>query len=213
MIRVIIICEGQTEQEFCKDVLYPYFIGKNISVEYPLIKKTRGGIVNWSELKKQVEMHLKQDSNVFVTTFIDYYALPYDYLIFEQTATSKINKVVNIEQGMRNEVDSSINYRFIPYVQLHEFECFLFYSMDILRNNFLPEEANFVELEKTINSFTNLEDINNHPDTAPSKRLLEHIRGYNKVVYGACIAFEIGLTNIRTKCPHFNNWIEQLENI
>jgi hypothetical protein len=30
MKRMIIICEGQTEQEFCKDVLLPHLQSKNI---------------------------------------------------------------------------------------------------------------------------------------------------------------------------------------
>lgn len=213
MKRLIIICEGQTEKEFCNDVLAPYFFKKDIVVDSPLIKKTRGGIVKWSELKKQIEKHLRQEKDVFVTTFIDYYGLPSDYLDFELTATSKIDKITNIEQGMKRDIDSSIVSYFIPYVQLHEFECFLFCSIDILKNNFRPDEANFIELEKTINSFDNLEEINNHPNTAPSKRLLKYIPGYNKVIFGACLATEIGLSNIREKCPHFNNWIEQLEKI
>ncbi|MCD4794457.1 MAG: DUF4276 family protein, partial [Bacteroidales bacterium] len=72
MKRIIIICEGQTEQEFCKDVLAPYFISKNIQIQAPLIKKSMGGIVNWIVLKKEIETYLKQEPNVFVTLLIDY---------------------------------------------------------------------------------------------------------------------------------------------
>lgn len=39
MKRIIIICEGQTEQSFCKNVLQPYFTTKNIWLETPTIKK------------------------------------------------------------------------------------------------------------------------------------------------------------------------------
>ena len=34
MNRLIIVCEGETEQEFCKDVLASYFREKNIYIEY-----------------------------------------------------------------------------------------------------------------------------------------------------------------------------------
>jgi hypothetical protein len=40
MKRLIIICEGQTEVEFCKDVLFKHFISKGIILQTPLIKKS-----------------------------------------------------------------------------------------------------------------------------------------------------------------------------
>lgn len=52
MKRIIIICEGHTEKEFCKTVLASYFQSKNIYIQTPLIKKSKGGIVKWEELKK-----------------------------------------------------------------------------------------------------------------------------------------------------------------
>lgn len=151
---------------------------------------------------------MKQEKDVYVTTFIDLYALPSDYPNFD------ISNVGMIEQGMKANIDNSLNYRFIPYIQRHEFECFIFSSIDVLRRNFTFLEANFSEIEKVMQLHpNNLEDINNSPETAPSKRLLNNIKGYNKIVYGACLASEIGLTIIRQKCPRFNEWIEKLENI
>lgn len=73
--RVIIICEGETEKEFCTTILAPYFSKQNIYLQSPLIKKSMGGIVKWKDLKKQIENHLKSDIEVFVTTLIDYYGL------------------------------------------------------------------------------------------------------------------------------------------
>lgn len=208
MKRLIVICEGQTEQEFCQDVLYPHFFDKGIQISNPTIKKTNGGIVKWNILKKQIENHLKQEKDVYVTTFIDLYALPSDYPSFD------INDVSIIEQGMKDNIDNSLNYRFIPYIQRHEFECFIFSSIDVLRRNFTSLEADFSKIENIIQLFPdNLEDINNSPETAPSKRLLNNIKGYNKIVYGACLTSEIGLTTIRQKCSRFNEWIDKLENI
>lgn len=208
MKRLIIICEGETEQEFCQDVLSPYFLSKEIAIEYPTIKKSNGGIVKWNMLKRQIQSSLKQDRGVFVSTFIDLYGLPTDYPDFD------INNIEAIEQGMKKDIDADLNYRFIPYIQRYEFECFLFASLQVFTNNFKPEEADFNELEKVIQAFPeNLEDINNSPDTAPSKRLMSSIKGYHKIVYGTCLASEVGLTTIRQKCPRFNNWIIQLENI
>jgi len=208
MKRLIIICEGETEQEFCKDVLRPYLYNKGVRVDNPTIKKSNGGIVRWEVLKDQVERHLKQEKDVYVTTLIDLYALPTDYPNFD------INNVAGIEQGMKADIDASLNYRFIPYIQRHEFECFIFGSIDVLKKNFRPQDANFDEIENVLRKYSDcLEDINNGSQTAPSKRLLANINGYNKIVYGACLASEIGLPTIRQKCPRFNRWIEQLEKI
>jgi len=215
MKRLIIICEGETEQEFCKEVLSPYFLEKNIYIQAPIIKKSNGGIVKWSELKKQIENHLKQDAEAKVTTLIDFYGIKaiHAYPKFYDASKSNKDKVVNIETGMKDEIGTAMGYRFIPYIQLHEFEALIFCSLDVMKNNFKEQEANFTELENIINSFPNPEDINDNPDTAPSKRLEKHIEGYNKPIYGACLTSEIGVKVLREKCPRFNSWIEKLEKI
>lgn len=50
MKRLIIICEGATEQAFCNDVLRDYFLTKDILIEAPTIKHSNGGIVAWDTL-------------------------------------------------------------------------------------------------------------------------------------------------------------------
>ena len=75
MKRIIIVCEGETEQEFCKDILHPYFLSRNLHIQAPTIKKSGGGIVAWKTLQNQIENHLKQDPSAYITTFIDYYGI------------------------------------------------------------------------------------------------------------------------------------------
>ena len=75
MNRIIIICEGQTEQEFCKTLLQRYFSNQNITLQAPLIKKTMGGIANWNVLKREIETYLRREKDVLVTTLIDYYGI------------------------------------------------------------------------------------------------------------------------------------------
>jgi len=61
----------------------------------------------------------------------------------------------------------------------------------------------------------NPEEINDDPSTAPSKRIIRHIPVYekNKVRVGASAAAAIGLPLLRSKCPHFQSWITQLEQL
>lgn len=215
MRRVIIICEGETEQDFCKTILYHHFIGLGLHIQPPLIKKTRGGIVKWDVLKKQIEGHLKEDSNAYVTTLIDYYGL-YEKYQFPQwelahTLVDKEAMMDSLEQGMRIDIN---NNRFIPYMQLHEFEGLLFNDVNIFYQ-VIPkyELVGMQELNKTFSDYSNPEMINNNRQTSPSHRLQRIIKGYNKVVYGNIIAEAIGLLRIRQKCPRFNNWITNLENL
>ena len=218
MKRVIVICEGQTEQEFCKDVLVPYFISKEIQIQAPLIKKSKGGIVNWSVLKKEIETYLKQDSNVFVTLLIDYYGIntnhKFPYWNEANKITDKELRLTKLETEMKNSVKNSINYRFIPYIQLHEFEGLLFCNKEVFDRSFEKKEfSDYKYLTETLDKFSNPEDINDGNDTAPSKRLEKIIAGYNKVVFGSMIANEIGLKAIRKKAPRFNDWINKIESI
>ncbi len=215
MKHLLIICEGETELEFCKDVLHSHFIEKNICIHYPLIKKSKGGIVKWDSLKKEIESHLKSFPAAYVTILIDFYGIEakHNFPNFNGNYSDNESKVNAMEQGMKDSFEVSVQHRFIPYIQLHEFECFMFCSLETLKQNFKDIEADFVALKAIVDEFSNVENINNGAETAPSKRLAKHIKGYDKVVHGACLTSSIGLPAIRSKCPRFDNWISQLENI
>jgi hypothetical protein len=224
MARIIIIGEGQTEQSFCNDVLKLHFSNKNITIQNPVIKKTGGGIVNWQALKHQIETHLLEDQTAYVTTLIDYYGIYAHHKYPNWEAAEKLaspaDRMNLIEQGMYDGIRNTLRTRFIPYIQLHEFEGLLFCDKNIFDNNFEENEfADYPYLESTISSNPNPEMINNGKETAPSKRLSRILKNYNsdnennKVVYGSLLAQEIGLQNLRTKCPRFNEWINKLEAI
>lgn len=218
MKRVILICEGPTEQAFAKTNLQVPFISKNIYIQSPLIKASRGGIVKWSKLKEQIETHLKAEPDAFVTTFIDYYGM-YDKYQFPQweeahTIVDLNQRMEALEQGMLNDINESLRHRFIPYLQLHEFEGLLFNDINIIKSQIPKDDiVGMPELEKTFADYDNPEMINNNRTTSPSHRLMRIIRGYNKVVYGDILSEAIGLTRIRQKSPRFNNWLTKLESI
>lgn len=86
-------------------------------------------------------------------------------------------------------------------------------DIDVFRSNFDDHEMDFSKLESAIREFTNPEDINSNPNLAPSKRLIEAISGYEKVVYGSCLAEEIGLESIMERCPLFSQWFSTLRSI
>jgi len=216
MKRLIIICEGETEQEFCKDVLYPYFFSRNIGIETPLIKKSLGGIVAWKHIKNQIMLHLKED--VFVSMLIDYYGIKdsHEFPKWEESKSiiDRLARMSFLETAMSEEIDDGVRYRFIPYIQLHEFEGLLFNNIDTFKQIIPSAEFNDLrELESTINANANPELINDGSTTAPSKRLERLIKGYNKIVYGAILAESIGLERLRGKAVRFNQWIQSMDSI
>jgi uncharacterized protein DUF4276 len=222
--RIIIIGEGQTEQSFCNDVLQMHFNRMGISIENPVIKKNGGGIVHWNALKIQIERHLKQDKSAFVTTLIDYYGIHahHEYPLWDKAErlADPNQKMDVIEKGMLAEIAPGISRRFLPYVQLHEFEGLLFSELAVYENSFEEDEFDDYDyLVETIRRYPNPELINKGPDTAPSKRLGRIIKNYYtenenlKVLYGSTLAHDIGLPKIRSKCPRFDSWITKLEKI
>lgn len=218
MKRVIIICEGETEREFCKTLLATYFGKRNIHIQSPLIKRSMGGIVRWSILKKEIETYLRE-SDVFVTMLIDYYGLysKYHFPGWDESLNimDKIERMNYLEEAMKNDIHQSVRQRFIPYMQLHEFEGLLFNNIEIFFEQVPKDElVGVAELRQTFRDYPeNPEMINNNPETSPSHRLKRIISGYNKILYGHYFAEAIGLRNIRNKCPRFNQWIDVIENI
>lgn len=222
MKHLIIIGEGQTEQAFCMDVLFDHFFKLGIYIHNPTIKKSRGGIVSWLMLKKEIENHLKSSPKAIVTTLIDLYGLreEFNFPLWRESTTKKgaHEKVSLLESAMRNAIDLKLQHRFIPYIQIHEFEALLFSDPDIFESQFDKSEfLDYQYLQQTLQ--LNPEEINDGTETAPSKRLEKIIKGYksnqfnNKVFYGSLITQVIGLEKIREKCPRFNLWIESLEKI
>jgi len=217
MTRIIVICEGETEKEFCQTILSPYFLKKELIIQAPLIKKSMGGIVKWRNLKKQILLHLKTDK-AYVTTLIDYYGLhnKFGFPSWDEAhKESDKNKRMDIlEDGMQKDIDDAVRHKFIPYIQLHEFEGLLFNKLNIFYEQIPKKElVGEKELKKIFRLFDNPEMINDKRETSPSHRLARIILGYNKVVYGNILAEAIGLQNIRNKSPRFNAWLEGIENL
>lgn len=218
MKRIIIVCEGRTEQEFCSKVLAPHFAPMGIYLYCPLISKSKGGIVKWSELKKNIILLLKSSDSVIVTTFIDYYGITQKHK-FPNWNKANIENDKNIrmqilENAMSEDIEEKYRNRYIPYIQLHEFEGLLFNDIKIFQQNIPSSDiVGLVELQKTFEQYSNPELINENKDTSPSNRLKRIIRGYNKLIHGIILAESIGLSKIRNKADRFNNWINKLEQI
>jgi hypothetical protein len=143
-----------------------------------------------------------------VTSLVDYYG-------FEDKENDSVG---DLEERIRTAVISEIGRSFdesriLTYVQRHEFEGLLF--SDTYAFAALPQATQ--EILQALNTirgeFQTPEEINDNPNTAPSKRLEHLIPRYNKRVNGPQIAQTIGLPTIRDQCPRFNQWLTRLESL
>jgi hypothetical protein len=102
--------------------------------------------------------------------------------------------------------------RFIPFIQLHEFEALLYCDLGELERRIADSSAGIKALRADVAGL-NPEDINEGATTAPSKRIIHHIPIYEraKVRVGAPAAAAIGLHTLRSRCPHFGDWLSRLE--
>ena len=225
MKQLNIFCEGPTEHGFCSQVLRPHLfphgdglihtlaVGvKNHHHVYGIGKQTK-----YERVRKFIRNTIKdrEGKNVYFTTFFDLYALPTDFPGKDANVRNPANPtpyVLALEDAFRQD----INYhRFIPYLQLHEYETMLFADPDAFRISFENCEEEVKQLTVIADSEPSIEHINDSRDTAPSKRIIGVIPEYDgrKSSAGPDIAAYIGIATIREKCPHVHSWLVQLENI
>ena len=222
-----VLCEGQTEQGFVEKVLRPYLQDNGIKgVNGILIttnkkKNARGGLLSYNHaltdlrILQRTKIDGDFERHIFTTMF-DFYALPDDFPGFEKIKTIRdpYLKVSNLEKDFADEINDN---RFIPYIQLHEFEALLFCGIEYIAELYPGCEKRCKQLTQALQNVGNPELINNSPHTAPSKRIIKAIEGDNKTHYnynkpktGRFVTEKIGIDELRSKCKHFDEWIEKL---
>ena len=214
MIRVNIICEGQTEEKFVKNILYPHFISKNIQ----LVARVLGTSSSYPKLRKFILNWLKAEPDVWVTTLVDLYGMDPCCPGYQENKQERDNsrKILAIESAIKVDIlsENTPNWRFIPYLQLHEFEALLFSDGSYIEKWLSLDRSIPVDTFTNIrNQFPTPEDINDNPLTAPSKRIISIAPGYKKTLDGMFIIEDIGLDKIRAACYHFNEWMLLLEGL
>lgn len=221
-----ILCEGQTEEGFAKNVLKPYLNDFGIVVKTQLLltnkkRNCRGGMISYQRAKMDLSLWIRQHSKKtyeahYFTTMFDLYALPDDFPGY--TDAKKINDCYKCVEKLEEGFASDIGYcRFIPYIQLHEFEALVFPGLVHLLEDYPDMETEIASLCEILDEYNgNPETINNSPETAPSKRIIkafESKHNYDKPKSGKSVTEKIGIVNLKQQCPHFNTWITKLENI
>ena len=209
MIRLAISVEGQTEEEFVKTVLADHLREAGVEPTPIMIgvayRAGRGGSVSVEHLSADMAMLYGSCDYDAVTSLVDFYGFR-----GREDAETVDQLEERIYQAIRGKLPGGFDpIRTVPYVQRYEFEGLLFSDV----NAFLVIKASNESLRKLQDvraQFPTPEHINDHPETAPSKRITGAMPRYRKVVDGALIATEAGLPVIRRECPRFNGWVERL---
>lgn len=228
MTRLRIHVEGLTEKNFVDEVLAAGLYGVGYTeVTARMIGKQRerdrrGGIRSWEETRQGITNHLREDVDLVVSTMVDYYGMPSDGPQgwpgrAEATSLPFSQRAAHVENAIGTDVatlmgDNFNPVRFVPYVMMHEFEAMLFSDCERLAQAiYHPELA--VRFQEIRDGFNTPEEINDSPETAPSKRIEMLAPGYQKPVDGTAVASAIGLTVIGRECPHFGQWLQRLTNL
>lgn len=213
MRGLYIIVEGQTEEEFVNEVLRPYLYKFGIidirAIKIQTSPGFKGGDVSYQRFKLNIKKLLAREQDIIVTSLIDYYKLNSDFPSYKDhlVINNKLEKITFLEDKILEDIN---HQRFIPYIQLHEFESLLF--SDIAGFNYIPNISapSRILLNKAINLHPNPELLNDGEETAPSKRLKKLIPSYQKTFHGPIIASEISIEIMRNRCIRFNCWLELL---
>jgi hypothetical protein len=207
MKRLVFIVEGDTEIILIEKLIVPYLVSRgftNVMHAQTIItnrkQHKKGGVASYGKFRNEVVRTLAQ-GEVIVTTLIDFFKLPTDFPAF----TADSNRIDQIEDAIEKDINSQ---EFIPYIQRHELEALMFSAKEGFEL-VVDDQGKLTELDQIMQEYPNPEDINNSPQTAPSKRL-KRIFGYDKTGDGELIFEMLDVETIMDKCPRFKEWIEKL---
>jgi len=208
MIRLEVVAEGQTEADFVGQILRPNLeahANHGIAINAPVL----GGYRTYAGLKKFVKRLLhSQSSTLRVTTMIDLFKLPADSPgLSELAGTTTIDGVRKLEQLFEEDVRDR---RFVPYLQLHEFEALLLSDLPVLAEQHPNRKKEIRELAKHLQE-SDPEHVNRL--RPPSYWIKDVVPEYNKRTSGVITVGRIGLAKLRERCRHFGQWLDVLESL
>jgi hypothetical protein len=223
MSFLIVLCEGVAEMYFVQQVLGPHLREYSVTTqEIMLGKRVRhdiasapGGVLSFVPVYRHITSELRRCSSPtsFVTTMLDFYAFPNDFPAYDDHVkiANPRDRVEAFERALLQEVGKE---RFVPYIQLHEFEALILTRPEELREEF-DDDSDLKGVDDLITDIGDLrpEEVNQTSQGAPSKRILRHLPNYRKTTMGPRITERIGITRLRGSCPHFGAWVSQLERL
>lgn len=218
--EIVVLVEGDTEKIFMAEMVVPHLSARGVYVTPIILSKPgqKGGDVKFARAKHDIETHLKQRSDTYISLLVDYYGVKSDWPGYHRAANCPTAdaKAETINAATAKEVDSLFGeynsaQRFIPYMAMHEFEAMLFADPAVLAQALYVGERDVKGIIRECNG--NVEEIDDSPQTASSKRLEGLYPRFKKTTTGISILKTIGLPGIRKECPLFDEWMGTLEKL
>ena len=225
MARLYLFAEGRTEQTFADTVLKPHLAECGVYMNKPVLiahahkkhRTYRGGGREFRPMQNDICRFLKQDASndAFFTSMIDLYALHKGFPGIEEAERYRSDPYRRVEALEASWAEETDDPRFVPHIQLHEYEAYLFTDISTLSFFYEDRRREIERLKRIADSFESPELMDEGADTAPSKRIIAQLPRYehDKATVGVQAAQQIGLSRIRARCPHFSRWVERLEGL
>lgn len=216
MVRLHVVAEGQTEEQFVKHVLAPSLWPHDVIPDVHCVTtgRRRGGLVKYAHLRRDLSLWMREDQNrdACFTTMVDLYRLPLDFPGYAHSRRSAdaLLRAGHLEAELAKDL---AHPRFVPYIQVHEFESLLFADLAKFAVAYPDRSSEITTLLAIRKEFTSPEHIDDGDQTAPSKRILSVLPEYDKVRGGYQIALAMGIETMRRECSHFATWLRTLESL
>jgi hypothetical protein len=217
----LILVEGQTEEAFVNQVLAPYLFQKVGLWLTPTVVMTKqvasgpsfkGGVGSYQQIRRDLLRLFGASHIVVVTTLFDYYGFPSNApgMVERVQSSTALEKALLVEKAIAADIAQP---RFVPFLAMHELEAWLFSDLETSESAF-PEGSNLTLLRQMRSRLVGSpEDINDCFTTAPSRRIKAACPAYQKATDGISVLAAIGIETIRRECPHFSQWLAQLERV
>lgn len=215
MVRVTISVEGFCEEDFIKQMIAPHLLAYDVfatpivllTSREPSGEKHKGGAVSVARVASELRRILP--SSDVVTTFYDFYGF-------------KDKKPAETADQLASRIASAVGTprKLHAYVQMHEFEALLF-ADPIMVGQYFKAEPIGRKVAWAVQQVGGPEDVNDSPQTAPSKRLEKWCQTYSQERYDSGtkrhhaprLAGKVGLPTMRETCPRFAAWLARLETL
>jgi hypothetical protein len=206
-MRLVILCEGYTEEKVLKDFLSPY------CPEFSRIDvlNVAGSGNLKQEFKPLAELELDSDSEAIVFCLIDLLEIPFTFPKYVDAAPDPYHeRFVFIQRFMRDKIKESMRDRFFAFPVIMELETWLLADEQALNDYFHSKTSNpIIRPHEPESILKPTEELGNL-----IRRFRPNEYGYKKTIHGPNI-FKLASARrvYDDNCPHFVLLIKKLMDI
>lgn len=224
MKNLYLSVEGQTEDAFARDLLQAHLAAFNVFLWAPRFtgpharrhgRIPRGGMFNtFRHALEDIRRWLKENGSpdARFSMMVDLYSLPQDFPGYADAMAQSdcYRQVELLEAALAAELGDP---RFIPYLQVHEFEALVLSVPSQFADWFEDRQAALTRLAAECEAHGSPERIDHGQHSHPKARIKAHFDDYDEAIHGPLLAHAIGLPTLRQRCPHFGQWLTRLEQL